>query len=95
MKKLIILGVLASAIAGCSQVTKQENTQSNLPTAETLISQCVAGKAQTPPVRVGACDDYNLIASGCITASGFAQGAPQACQANGYNTDASKGFVRQ
>ena len=89
MRKFIVTGllVLAFAGAGCSQLTSQETTQSNLPTAATLTAECVAGAAKTPPVRVGACDDFNLVQSGCLGLTNQPLVPAQAlmvCTANGY-----------
>lgn len=93
---LALMVMLSLAAFGCAQLTKQENTQSNLPTAETLMSQCAAGKALSPPVRVGACDDWNLIQSGCLALVNQPLVPAQsllACTANGYAI--SGAFTRQ
>ena len=87
MKKLIGLSFLALAFMGCSALTKQETTASNLPTAASLTAMCVAGSAQTPPIRAGACDDYNVIATACQALTSQPLVPAQAlavCTANGY-----------
>ena len=98
MKGFIFGAALVGAVmcvAGCSAITKQETTQSNLPTAESLIGMCKNGLAATPPVRVGACDDYDLIASACQNLAAQPLIPAQsllACTANGYAI--SGGFTR-
>lgn len=87
MNKLITICGAMLLLSGCSLLTKQETTQSNLPTAATLTSECVAGKAQTPPIRAGACDDFNLVQSGCLALTNQPLVPAQAliaCTANGY-----------
>ncbi len=89
---LIVTAVVfgaALAVWGCSALTKQETTASNIPSAATLKAQCAAGNAQTPPIRAGACDDFNFVQTGCITLA--AQPAVPAaallpCTAGGYVT---------
>jgi hypothetical protein len=84
----VIAGLLfAVVLAGCSLLTKQETTQSNIPTAATLKGECAAGAAETPPVRVGACDDFNIAQTGCLalTAQPLVPAqALQVCLAAGY-----------
>ena len=89
MNKLItgMIGVSLLGLIGCSALTKQETTASNLPTAATLTAECAAGAAKTPPIRVGACDDYNLIATGCQALSSQPLVPAQAllsCTGHGY-----------
>ena len=90
MKGFIFGAALVGAVmcvAGCSALTKQETTQSNLPTAESLIGMCKNGLAATPPVRVGACDDFDLLQSACVNLATQPLVPAQsllACTANGY-----------
>lgn len=86
----ITIGLLSLGLAlmtGCSLLTKQETTQSNIPSAANLTSMCKAGLAQTPPIRAGACDDFDLVQSACIAAASqplIPANALQACVAGGY-----------
>src|SRR5271157_2556224 len=88
----IAMGIaLAGAIAvwGCSALTKQETTASNLPSAATLKAACSAGFLQTPPIRAGACDDFNIAQTGCISLGAQPLVPAQAllpCQMGGYVT---------
>jgi hypothetical protein len=85
--KTVLCGLLMVSLMGCSALTKQETTQSNLPTAATLTAQCAAGAAQTPPIRAGACDDYNIEATACqsLTAQPLIPAQALAiCTANGF-----------
>ena len=78
---------VAAGLVGCSALTKQETTQSNLPTAATLTAECAAGATQTPPVRAGACDDYDVVAAACQALSSqplVPATALQVCTVNGY-----------
>jgi len=72
---------------GCSALTKQETTASSIPSAETLMAACAAGKAQTPPIRAGACDDFNIAQTGCVGLAAqpiVPAQALQVCIAGGY-----------
>jgi hypothetical protein len=94
MKRFVIL-TFALMLGGCSALTKQETTASNIPSAETLKASCAAGAAQVPPIRAGACDDYNTIATGCMALAAqpmIAPGSLLPCQAGGYPL--SGGFTR-
>ena len=80
---------LGGVFTACSLLTKQETTTSNIPSAETLTAACNAGKAQTPPIRAGSCDDFDLVQSGCIGLTNqplVPASALIACTANGYVT---------
>ena len=86
----LTVGFLANvivALAGCSLLTKQETTQSSIPSAATLQQECANGAKQSPPIRAGACDDYNAVSALCLAQ--IAQPVPQAallqlCNAGGY-----------
>jgi len=83
--------IAAAALAAwsCSALTKQETTASNLPSAATLQGACAAGKAQTPPIRAGACDDFNAVQTGCIALGAQPLGSTATllpCQIGGYVT---------
>ena len=89
VRKFIVTGLLVAslAIAGCSALTKQETSQSNLPTAESLKAACAAGAVQVPAIRAGACDDFNLVQSACLSLTSQPVVPAQsllACTANGY-----------
>ena len=89
MKRLLPILLATGLLAGCSLLTKQETTTSNIPSAETLTAACNAGKAQTPPIRAGSCDDFDLVQSGCIGLTNqplVPASALIACTANGYVT---------
>ena|SRR5208337_5085471 len=81
--------VAAIAVHSCSALSKQETTASSLPSAATLKAQCAAGAAQTPPIRAGACDDFNLVQTACISLAAQPLVPAQAllpCQMGGYVT---------
>ena len=83
--------LVAAGIAmwGCSALGKQETTASNLPSAATLKAACSAGFLQTPPIRAGACDDFNIAQTGCISLGAQPLVPAQAllpCQMGGYVT---------
>ncbi len=85
----LLMFAIAVLVCGCSALTKQETTASNIPSAATLTLQCVNGAKQTPPIRAGACDDFNLIQQGCITSAMnpmTASGAVITCSEGGYIT---------
>ncbi len=89
MRKIGLVMFVVTMLAGCSALTKQETTASNIPSAQTLTLQCAAGAKQTPPIRAGACDDFNLVQQGCITSAMnplTASGAVIACSEGGYIT---------
>ena len=84
---VFLADVIALALVGCSLLTKQETTQSSIPSAATLQQECANGAKQSPPIRAGACDDYNAVAALCLAQ--IAQPVPQAallqlCNAGGY-----------
>ena len=84
-KLVLILGLVL--LSGCSALSKQETTASNIPSAATLTAKCAAGAAQMPPIRAGACDDFNTAATGCQALSSQPMVPAQAlllCTANGY-----------
>lgn len=83
--------LVAAAIAMqcCTALTKQETTASNLPSAATLKAACAAGYLQTTPIRAGACDDFNIAQTGCISLAAQPLVPAQAllpCQMGGYVT---------
>ena len=83
----VVIAAAALALAGCSALHKQETTASSIPSAETLRAACAAGAAQTPPIRAGACDDFNMVQAGCIALSQqtvVPGQALQVCTAGGY-----------
>lgn len=85
MKILIIAGLIA--LSGCSLLTKQETTASNIPSAETLTWACKQGALQTPPIRAGACDDFDTVQAGCLALTNQPLVPAQAllaCTAGGY-----------
>ena len=76
-------------MASCSALTKQETTASNIPSAATLKAACLAGSLQTPPIRAGACDDFNAVQTGCIALAAqplVPATALLPCTAGGYVT---------
>lgn len=88
--KTKLIGLMVGAalfIMGCSALQKQETTQSEIPSAATLSGECAVGKAQNPPVRVGACDDYNIVQTACLALTQQPLVPAQAlavCTAQGY-----------
>ena len=88
MNKLFILAALCLSLGACSALTTQETTASNIPTASSLTAMCAAGAAKTPPVRVGACDDFNMISTACQALTSQPLVPAQAlaiCTAQGYS----------
>lgn len=86
MKRLIAICALAG-LMGCSTLTSQETSQSNIPSAANLKGMCAAGMAKVPSVRVGACDDFNVAQTGCLALTSQPLVPAQAlaiCTANGY-----------
>ena len=84
---VFLANVIVLAMVGCSLLTKQETTQSSIPSAATLQQECANGAKQSPPIRAGACDDYNAVSALCLAQ--IAQPVPQAallqlCNAGGY-----------
>ena len=84
---VFLADVIVLALVGCSLLTKQETTQSSIPSAATLQQECANGAKQSPPIRAGACDDYNAVSALCLAQ--IAQPVPQAaliqlCNAGGY-----------
>lgn len=84
---VFLANVIVLALVGCSLLTKQETTQSSIPSAATLQQECANGAKQSPPIRAGACDDYNAVSALCLAQ--IAQPVPQAallqlCNAGGY-----------
>lgn len=85
--KTLVIAVLALSLGACSLLTKQETTASNIPSAETLTAACKAGAAQTPPIRAGACDDFDTVQAGCLALVAQPMVPAQAllaCTAGGY-----------
>lgn len=78
---------IALAVASCSTLTSQETSVSNIPSAANLKGMCAAGMAKVPSVRVGACDDFNLIQTACLGLTNqplVPAQSLQVCTANGY-----------
>lgn len=89
---LIVASLALCSLAACSSLNSalgtQETTASNIPSAATLKLKCSNGYAQTPPIRAGACDDYNVANTGCVALAQnpmTAGGAVAGCGALGYS----------
>lgn len=84
MKTLLFVSLLLLSVAGCSSINNAYNAPSAFPSAQTLIGDCAAGKAKTPPVRDNACDLYNAVAQFCAGQAMLPMNAVQACVLAGY-----------
>lgn len=84
--KLGYLGLVVFCVlfAGCSTISGWFTSASTLPSAQTLLADCAAGKAATPPVRDNACDVYNVLQNICLGQAELPINFVQACTVAGY-----------